>query len=83
MKPLDSDKLINIFVTLLLLISLSINLSHAAPGGSISGTVSDASDAPLSGVTVNLRNFAGNYVGATNTDASGNYTFTNLATDLY
>ena len=58
----------------------------AAGTGSISGTVTDASDAPVGGVCARAYDAAGdglNYVGDTTTDSDGNYTIGELATGDY
>jgi len=59
---------------------------------SITGTVfndangnglQDAGEAPLSGVTVELRNNAGTVIATTTTNASGGYSFMNLSAGMY
>jgi protocatechuate 3,4-dioxygenase beta subunit len=57
--------------------------------GSISGTVredldnNDSGDTPIPGVTVQLKDPAGNVVQTTTTDANGNYTFNNVPAGTY
>lgn len=52
-----------------------------ATHGNVTGTVTDAvSGNPVSGVTVKLYTSTGGILGTTTTDASGNYTFTSIAT---
>ena len=50
---------------------------------STNGVCGDGTDSEVTAYTVNLYNDAGQYLGATTTDAAGNYTFTNLITDTY
>ncbi len=45
--------------------------------------IQDAGEAPLSGVTLQLRNSAGTVIATTNTNVSGAYTFTNLPAGSY
>ncbi len=54
-----------------------------AQGATLSGHVLDDGGNPMSGVTVNLYNDAGNLVGSATTDDSGAYSFTNLAAGTY
>ena len=49
----------------------------------IDGTANDASDAPVSNLTVYLYNSTGEYIGSTVTDSEGRYHFTNLVEDTY
>ncbi|MBL8429172.1 MAG: carboxypeptidase regulatory-like domain-containing protein [Dechloromonas sp.] len=57
--------------------------------GAITGTVrqdndnNDTGDTPIAGVTVVLKDSAGNVVGTTTTDANGNYAFNNLPAGSY
>ena len=54
------------------------------PGGRFAGTITDAAtSAPLSGVTVEVVNAAGQVLSRTNTDASGVYASRGLATGSY
>ena len=55
-----------------------------APGGSFSGTVTDASSlAPLSGVTISVYNAASTFLVSTATNASGQYTVGGLPAGTY
>ncbi len=70
-------------ITLTLIIAMAAGFAYAATTGSISGTVVDGNDLPLSGVTVTVRSYAGNYTSTVTTDLSGNYTFPTLSSDLF
>ncbi len=67
-----------------MLLLILCGLCAAAPGlaegatGSISGTVTNASKAPIAEAEVTIYNAGGGYVFATETDQNGNYTVTKL-----
>ena len=54
-----------------------------ATGGRISGTVKNASGAPLAGVTVTFLGASGQSVGSVSTDATGAFTSTSLPSGTY
>jgi protocatechuate 3,4-dioxygenase beta subunit len=82
MKPFAWNRLLTFILSVMLSISVLMNLSYAAVG-SISGTVSDSSETPLTGISVKLFNFSGGNAGATTTSTSGNYSFNGLSSGLY
>lgn len=53
------------------------------PGGAISGTVRDGSSAPIAGVSVQVYNSFGGFVGSVQTQSDGSYTLRGLATGSY
>ena len=53
------------------------------PTGSVSGTVLDVDDAPVSAINVTLMTTDGTDVDTTTTDSSGNYTFNAVPDDTY
>jgi protocatechuate 3,4-dioxygenase beta subunit/subtilase family serine protease len=57
--------------------------AQLALGGSLSGTVANATNAPIPGVLVSLYNEAGGRVGTQYTGASGGYRFTGLTGGSY
>jgi len=74
------QKLAFLFVPLLLLLAPAL---HAQFGGSLNGTVTDTSGAVISGATVVLTNPATQAAKTTTTNATGFYTFTELAPGNY
>jgi uncharacterized surface anchored protein len=68
---------------------LSWDAGIVANPGSISGSVTedqdndDSGDAPIAGVTVQLKDSTGTVVQTTTTDANGNYTFNNVPAGTY
>lgn len=60
----------------------NINFSLAA-GGSITGRVADAGDAPLSNVRVDIYDGNNSFVGGTSTSSNGTYTVGGLQTGTY
>ena len=60
-----------------------LNPTTLQAGGSITGLVTDASSAPLSGIEVDLYGQNGDFQNSTTTDASGNYTFDQLTPGTY
>jgi len=69
-----------LFIPLLLLIAPAL---HAQFGGSLNGTVTDQSGAVIPGATVVLTNPATQAAKTTTTNATGFYTFTELAPGNY
>jgi len=55
------------------------------PGNDVNGTITypNTANTPLSGVVLNLKNANGNIVGTTNSDAAGEYTFSNVSDGNY
>jgi len=64
-------------------------IQKAPSGGTsafnLSGTITypNASQTPLGGITINLKNAGGTIIATTTSNASGNYSFTNLANGTY
>lgn len=72
--------------------TVNYNFGELIPPGTLSGYVysdldedciRDASDVPIAGVTIRLRDAGGNLVGTTTTDANGRYFFGNLKPGTY
>lgn len=66
-----------------LLLSLALSIAAAADTHSLSGTVKDASDAPVNGATVSILTGRQMVVTAATTDALGRFTISNLAAGTY
>ena len=65
------------------LVLLALTPASAQSGGIVTGVVTDESAGVLPGVTVELRTRAGVTVAETVTDATGSYTFNNVAPGAY
>src|SRR5439155_11963713 len=63
--------------------AIQATIGFSIAGGHIAGTVTASGDGPLSGVAVQIYNSAGAFVTSSTTDASGNYTSTDLSTGTY
>ncbi len=73
------------YITLLqaMLLSFAISMAAAADTHSLPGTVKDASDAPVSGATVNILTGRQMSVATATTDAQGRFTLSNIASGTY
>src|SRR5579862_7517395 len=78
--------------TLLFILILSFGVSIFSTGtlaassgeaGTISGTIKDQSGAVIPGATVTIHNPVSGYERTTSTDASGNFSFTNIPFNPY